>query len=79
MPTNFQESLSSVVVFGITLLAISESNDPEIIDSTSDMMKIANGYFNAGFPALFSLIDARGDDTALDTLCDEIEDFVDAS
>lgn len=60
----------------LTLLAISESNEPEIIDRPSDMMKIANSFANAGFPALFSILDARGDDTALDTLCDEIEDFV---
>ena len=37
---------------------------------------IANSYANAGFPLLFSMLDSRGDDTALDYLCDEVEKFV---
>lgn len=60
----------------LTLLAISESEDPEIIDRPSDMMKIGNNYANAGFPELFSILDNRGADAALDMLCDKVEDFV---
>lgn len=60
----------------LTLLAIAEKDDVAIIDSASEMMRIANAYAHAGFPALFSLLDSRGDDTALDYLCDEIEDLI---
>jgi hypothetical protein len=61
----------------LTLLAISESEDPSIVDRPGEMIKLANSYANAGFPLLFSLLEARGDDTALDYLCDEIEELVD--
>ncbi|KZC99937.1 MULTISPECIES: hypothetical protein [unclassified Thalassospira] len=60
----------------LTLLAIAESEDPNIVDRAGDMMRIANSYANAGFPLLFSMLDSRGDDTALDYLCDEVEKFV---
>ncbi len=60
----------------LTLLAIAESEDPNIVDRPGDMMRIASSYANAGLPLLFSMLDDRGDDTALDYLCDEIEEFV---
>lgn len=60
----------------LTLLAIAESEDPTIVDRPGDMMRIASSYANAGLPLLFSMLDDRGDDTALDYLCDEIEEFV---
>jgi hypothetical protein len=60
----------------LTLLAIGLSDDPQIVDRPGDMMRIANSYANAGFPLLFSMLGERGDDTALDHLCDEIEGFV---
>ncbi len=60
----------------LTLLAISESGNAEIVESPGEMMRIANSYAIAGFPLLFSMLEDRGDDTALDYLCDEIEEFV---
>jgi hypothetical protein len=60
----------------LTLLAIAESEDPEIVERPGEMMRIANGYAIAGFPMLFTMLEGRGDDTALDFLCDEIEGFV---
>jgi len=60
----------------LTLLAIAESENPNIVDRPGDMMRIAISYANAGFPLLFSMLEGRGDDTALDYLCDEIENFV---
>lgn len=57
----------------LTLLAISETGRAEIVDAPNEMMKIANGFANAGFPLVFSLLSARGEDTALDYLSDEME------
>lgn len=60
----------------LTLLAIADTDDPTVVDRPAEMMRIANSYANAGFPALFSMLESRGDDAALDHLCDEIEKFV---
>lgn len=57
----------------LVLLAISETKDAEIVDSPSEMLRIANGYAHAGFPLIFSMLEERGEDTALDYLCDEVE------
>jgi len=57
----------------LTLLAISETGRAEVVDSPSEMMKIANGFAHSGFPLVFSLLSERGEDTALDYLSDEIE------
>lgn len=60
----------------MTLLAIAESGDPRIVERPNEMMKIASGYANAGFPLLFSMLNSRGEDTPLDHLCEEIEGMV---
>ena len=60
----------------MTLLAIAETGKAEIVDSPSEMMRIANAYAHAGLPLVFSLLDERGDDSALDYLCDEVEDLI---
>lgn len=59
----------------LSLLAIAETGKAEIVDSPSEMMRIASAYANAGFPMLFSMIDERGDDTSLDYLCEEVEEL----
>ena len=59
----------------LTLLAIAESGDAEVVNSPGEMMRIASGYAHAGLPLLFSLLDERGEDTALDFLCDAAEDL----
>tara|TARA_R110000787_G_scaffold180697_4_gene292794 strand:- start:8169 stop:8609 length:441 start_codon:yes stop_codon:yes gene_type:complete len=61
----------------LCMLAIAHHDNAEIVDSPPDMMRLANGLANAGFPELFSLLDQRGNDTALDFLCDEISKLVD--
>lgn len=61
----------------MTLLAIAETGKAEIVDSPGEMMRIANSYAHAGLPLVFSILDERGDDSALDYLCDEVEDLVD--
>ena len=60
----------------ITLLAIAETEDAEIVDDPGKMMRIASEYAHAGFPLLFSLLDERGADTALDHLCDVVEELI---
>jgi hypothetical protein len=60
----------------LTLLAISETGKAEIVDSPGEMMRIANAYAHAGLPLLFSWLDERGEDSALDYLCDEVEELV---
>lgn len=60
----------------LTLLAIAEKDDVSVIESPSEMMRIANAYAHAGFPEVFSILDSRGEDTALDYLCDEVESQV---
>ena len=60
----------------LVLLAISETKNAEIVDSPSEMLRIANGYAHAGFPLVFSMLDERGEDTALDYLCDAVEDTI---
>ena len=61
----------------LMLLALNETGKVEIVDAPNEMMKIASAYANAGFPLLFSMLDERGDDTALDYLCEEIEELAD--
>ena len=61
----------------LTLLAIAETGKAEIVDSPSEMMRIASAYANAGFPMLFSMIDERGGDTSLDHLCEQVEHLTD--
>lgn len=60
----------------LALLAIAEKGEAEVVDAPGEMMRIANGYAHAGFPLLFSLLDDRGEDTALDYLCDAVEDLI---
>lgn len=60
----------------LTLISISETNDPTIVDRPSEMMKIVTSYANAGFPLLFSILESRGDETALDHLCDHVVHLV---
>ena len=60
----------------LTLLAIAERDDVSVIDSPAEMMRIANAYAHAGLPEVFSMLDGRGEDTALDYLCDEVESLV---
>jgi len=60
----------------LTLLAIAETYDAEIVDSPGEMLRIANGYAHAGFPRLFQMLEERGEDTALDYLSDHIEELV---
>lgn len=60
----------------LTLLAIAETDDAEIVDSPGEMLRIANGYAHAGFPRLFQMLEERGEDTALDYLSDHIEELV---
>lgn len=57
----------------LTLLAIAETEDETIIMRPGEMLRIASSYAAAGLPELFSLLDARGGDTALDHLSEEIE------
>ncbi len=60
----------------LTLLAIAEKGDVSVIESPSEMMRIANSFAHAGLPEVFSMLDSRGEDTALDYLCDEVEGLV---
>ena len=57
------------------LVALSTTNDIKVLDSPSEMMKLANSYASAGFPTVFSWIEDRGNDTALDYLCDMVEEL----
>jgi len=57
----------------LILLAIAETGNAEIVNAPDDMMRIANEYAHAGFPLLFSILNERGEDTALDYLCDAVE------
>ena len=59
----------------LMLLAVAHTGDVEITSRPHDMMRIANGYAVAGLPRLLSILDARGGDTALDHLSDEISDM----
>lgn len=61
----------------LMLLTLSTTDDIKVLDSPSEMMKIANSYASAGFPTLFSWLEEQGSDTALDYLCDMVEDLVD--
>ena len=60
----------------LTLLAIAERDDVSVIDSPSEMLRIANSYAHAGLPEVFAMLDRRGEDTALDYLFDEVEGLV---
>ena len=60
----------------LILLAIAETGNAEIVDAPGEMMRIASGYAHAGLPLLFTLLDERGEDTALDYLCDAVEDLI---
>ena len=61
----------------LMLLALSTTEDIKILDAPGEMMKLANGYASAGLPILFSWLDERGVDTALDYLSDMVEELVD--
>jgi hypothetical protein len=61
----------------LMLLALSTTSDIKVLDSPSEMMKLANSYASAGFPIIFSWLEERGTDTALDYLSDMIEDIID--
>ena len=45
----------------LTLLAIAETEDAEIVNSSAEMIRIASEYAHAGFPFLFSLLDELGE------------------
>jgi hypothetical protein len=57
----------------LVLLAIAEINDVTIIGRPGDMLRIASQYAAAGLPELFSMLDERGGDTALDHLSEQLE------
>lgn len=57
----------------LTLLAIAENDDETIVNRPGEMLRIASSYAAAGLPELFSLLDQRGGDTALDHLSEEVE------
>lgn len=61
----------------MTLLAIAETGNPDVVERPNEMMRIATGFANAGFPLLFSMINSRGEDSPLDYLCEELEEMVD--
>lgn len=61
----------------LMLLALSTTEGTEVLGEPSKMMQLANRYASAGFPILFSWIDERGADTALDYLSDMVEGLVD--
>ena len=61
----------------LMLLALSTTKDIKGLDAPNEMMKLANSYASAGFPTLFSWLDKRGADTALDYLSDRVEELVD--
>ncbi len=60
----------------LILLAIATTGSADIVDAPGEMMRIANEYAHAGLPLLFSLLDERGEDTALDYLCDAVDDLM---
>lgn len=60
----------------LMLVALSTTNDIKVLDSPSEMMKLANSYASAGFPTVFSWIEGRETDTALDYLCDMVEELI---
>ena len=60
----------------LALLALSETDNIHVLDLPTEMMRIASGYAHAGFPLVFSLLGERGEDSALDYLCDVVEDLV---
>ena len=60
----------------LVLLAIAENEDETIIMRPGEMMRIASGYANAGLPELFSLLDSRGGDTALDYLSERFAELL---
>jgi len=62
----------------LILLAIAKTENAEIVDNPSEMMRIANGYAHAGLPLLFSLLNERGEDSALDYLCDFVDELIDS-
>jgi len=57
----------------ITLLAIAETNDIEVIDRPGEMLRIANSYAMAGLPELLAILAQRGGESTLDFLCEEVE------
>lgn len=61
----------------LTLLAISEQKNINIVESASEMMQIANSYANVGLAEIFALLEFRGRDNALDILCDKVEQLID--
>ena len=56
----------------LMLLTIAHTGDVEITSRPHEMIRIANGYAVAGLPRLIGILEARGGDTALDHLSDEI-------
>ena len=56
----------------LTLLAIAETADASVVDRPGEMMRIANGYANVGFPELLDILESRGGDTALDHLSETV-------
>lgn len=56
----------------LTLLAMAETKDDTIISRPGEMLRIASSYAAAGLPELYSLLNERGGDTALDHLSDKL-------
>ena len=57
----------------LMLLAIAKTGDIHVATDPNQMMRIANSYALAGLPRLISMLEERGNDTALDFLSDELE------
>lgn len=57
----------------LILLAVADEGDEAIIDRPGDMLRIANGYANAGLPELLTMLEDRGGDTALDYVSEKFE------
>lgn len=57
----------------LSLLAIAEAKDAEIIDRPGEMLRIASSYAAVGLPELLAILEERQGDTALDYLSEKLE------
>jgi len=60
----------------IMLIAIAHAGGIDISSNPNEMMKIANGFAIAGLPNLIGRLEARGGETALDCLSDEMSELL---
>ena len=58
----------------LMLIAIAHTQNIEVADNPHEMMRIANGYAQAGLPVLIEALESRGGDTARDFVSDYFED-----